>query len=67
LLVGQFGSYPPLTRRRSSTIFASRRAIGCMLSKGSEGQYAISINEKWRICFRFENGDAHEVEVCDYH
>jgi toxin HigB-1 len=32
-----------------------------------EGQYAISINDQWRICFRFENGDAHDVEVCNYH
>lgn len=31
------------------------------------GQYSISINDKWRICFRFEAGDAYDVEVCDYH
>ena len=32
-----------------------------------KGQYAISINKQWRICFRFEDGDAYDVEVCDYH
>ena len=32
-----------------------------------KGQYSISINDKWRICFRFEEGDAFDVEVCDYH
>lgn len=32
-----------------------------------EGQHAIRINDQWRICFRFEDGDAYEVEVCDYH
>ncbi|MFQ5592375.1 MAG: type II toxin-antitoxin system RelE/ParE family toxin [Phycisphaerae bacterium] len=32
-----------------------------------KGQYAISINSQWRICFRFVKGDAYEVEVCDYH
>jgi toxin HigB-1 len=32
-----------------------------------EGQYAIAINDQWRICFRFEDGDAYDVEVCDYH
>jgi len=32
-----------------------------------KGQYSVSINEKWRICFRFEDGDAFDVEVCDYH
>ena len=32
-----------------------------------QGQYSISINDQWRICFRFEDGDAFDVEVCDYH
>ena len=31
------------------------------------GQPAIAINDQWRICFRFVDGDAHDVEVCDYH
>ena len=31
------------------------------------GQYSIRINDQWRICFRFENGDAFEVEIVDYH
>lgn len=29
--------------------------------------HAIFINDQWRICFRFVDGDAFEVEVCDYH
>jgi toxin HigB-1 len=37
------------------------------LSGDREGQWAIRINEQYRICFRFENGDAYEVEVTDYH
>jgi proteic killer suppression protein len=32
-----------------------------------KGQYSISINDQWRICFRFEHGNAYDVEVCDYH
>jgi proteic killer suppression protein len=32
-----------------------------------DGQYSISINDQWRICFRFDDGDAYDVEVCDYH
>jgi len=32
-----------------------------------EGQHAIFINKQWRVCFRFEGGDAYEVEVADYH
>ena len=31
------------------------------------GQHAISVNDQWRICFRFEDGDAYDVELCDYH
>ena len=32
-----------------------------------QGQHAICINNQWRVCFRFEDGDAYEVEVTDYH
>ena len=32
-----------------------------------KGQHAISINEQWRICFRFHEGDAYDVEITDYH
>ncbi|GED22300.1 plasmid maintenance system killer protein [Halomonas halmophila] len=37
------------------------------LSGKRQGQHAISINDQWRICFRFEDGDAYDVEICDYH
>ena len=37
------------------------------LSGDRAGQYSVSINDQWRICFRFDSGDAHDVEVCDYH
>ena len=32
-----------------------------------KGQWSIRINKKWRICFVWKNGDAHNVEICDYH
>lgn len=32
-----------------------------------KGQYSISINAQWRICFRFIDGDAFDVEIVDYH
>jgi len=32
-----------------------------------KGQHSISINEQWRICFRFIEGDAYDVEITDYH
>ncbi|MDP8931668.1 MAG: type II toxin-antitoxin system RelE/ParE family toxin [Actinomycetota bacterium] len=31
------------------------------------GQHSIRINDQWRICFRWSGGDAHEVEIVDYH
>ena len=31
------------------------------------GQYSIRINDQWRICFRWKEGHAHEVEIVDYH
>ena len=32
-----------------------------------KGQYSIAVNDQWRICFRFVDGDAYDVEICDYH
>jgi len=37
------------------------------LQGNRKGQYSISINEQWRICFRFIEGDAYDVEITDYH
>lgn len=37
------------------------------LKDDRKGQHAISINDQWRICFRFVDGDAYDVEICDYH
>ena len=32
-----------------------------------KGQHSIRINDQWRICFRWIEGDAHDVEIVDYH
>ncbi len=32
-----------------------------------KGQHSIRINDQWRICFRWKDGDAHDVEIVDYH
>lgn len=32
-----------------------------------KGQYSIRINDQWRVCFRWIDGDAHDVEIVDYH
>ena len=31
------------------------------------GQHSIRINDQWRVCFTWKNGDAHDVEIVDYH
>ena len=31
------------------------------------GQHSIRVNDQWRICFQWRDGDAHEVEIVDYH
>jgi len=38
-----------------------------MLSGNRAGQWSIRINDQWRLCFRFEDGDAFDVEIVDYH
>lgn len=37
------------------------------LKGGRRGQWAMTINGPWRLCFRFARGDAHEVEIVDHH
>ena len=32
-----------------------------------KGQHSIRVNERWRVCFDWRQGDAHEVEIVDYH
>lgn len=37
------------------------------LSGDRKGQWAMTVNGPWRICFTFKNGDAKDVEIVDYH
>ena len=37
------------------------------LKGNRKGQFSIRINDQWRVCFRWEEGHAHEVEIVDYH
>ena len=37
------------------------------LSGNRAGQWAMTVNGPWRICFRFKDGDAYDVEITDYH
>ena len=37
------------------------------LSAAREGQHSIRINDQWRICFEWREGDVYNVEIADYH
>lgn len=37
------------------------------LSGDRAGQHSIRINQQWRACFRWQDGDAFDVEIVDYH
>jgi len=54
----------------AETLEALRSPPGNRLEalKGNRaGQHSIRINDQWRVCFRFEGGDAFDVEIVDYH
>jgi proteic killer suppression protein len=38
-----------------------------VLKGNRRGQYSIRINDQWRICFRWSDGDAWDAEIVDYH
>lgn len=37
------------------------------LKGNRQEQHSIRINDQWRICFKFTDGNAHDVEIVDYH
>lgn len=37
------------------------------LSGNRVGQHSVRINDQWRICFEWRDGDAYQVEIVDYH
>ncbi len=55
---------------RSSTINDLRVPPGNRLealSGSRKGQHSIRVNERWRICFVWRDGNAYDVEIVDYH
>ena len=74
--VPRFRAFERVARRkllflhRARTLADLRAPPGNRLEalKGSrKGQHSIRINDQWRICFRFREGDAYNVEIVDYH
>jgi proteic killer suppression protein len=61
---------PAVTSERTRTLQVLRvpPANRLEVPKGDRhGQHSIRINQQWRICFRWEDGDAYDVEIVDYH
>ena len=57
-----------LDRVRSLAEISPLKSVGLHPLKGErKGEWAIAVNGPWRICFRFEDGDAYDVEIVDYH
>jgi proteic killer suppression protein len=74
--VRKFQAVEQSARRKLELIFAAKelrdlsRTPGNRLEKLSgsrEGQYSVRINDQWRVCFRWREGDAYDVEITDYH
>jgi proteic killer suppression protein len=78
--VGKSRRVPPEIRRRAAMrllqLNAATRVDDLRLPPSNRleqlrgdraGQWSIRINDQWRVCFRFENGDAFDVEIVDYH
>ena len=77
---GKSRIFPPAILKRASMRLIQLNAVTVVndlrmppsnnleaLSGERKGQHSIRINKQWRLCFRFVNGDAYEVEITDYH
>jgi proteic killer suppression protein len=71
------GSPPPsVTKRKLAMLDCAARLDDLRMPPGNHleklksdrhGQYSIRINDQYRICFNWDNGDAYAVEIVDYH
>jgi proteic killer suppression protein len=53
---------------KALTDLSPLKSVGLHKLKGErKGQWAMTVNARWRICFEFRKGDAYEVEIVDYH
>lgn len=75
-LVKRFESFERMARRKLLMLSGIHKVEELYALSGNrlealkgdrKGQYSIRINNRWRICFRWQDGNAHEVEIVDYH
>ena len=74
--IRRFQSIERQARKRLLVLHAAPSLEALMLNPGNKfhslggkrkGQYAVSINEQWRICFEWRDGNAYQVQIIDYH
>jgi len=74
--VRRFQSVERMARRKLESLNAATSVAELAAIPGNRleplkgdraGQYSIRVNQHWRICFRWRDGDAHKVEIVDYH
>jgi toxin HigB-1 len=74
--VRRFQVFERQARRRLMVLHAAPSLEALMLNPGNKfhalsgnrkGQYAISVNKQWRVCFEWQDGNAYHVEITDYH
>jgi proteic killer suppression protein len=75
-LVRRFHSFERPARRKLYYLHRARNLQDLLVPPGNrlealsgnrDGQYSIRINDQWRICFKWVDGDAYDVEIVDYH
>jgi proteic killer suppression protein len=74
--VRRFQSFERVARRKLLFLQQARRLEDLKVPPGKQleslkgdraGAYSIRINDQWRICFEWRDGDAYNVEIVDYH
>jgi proteic killer suppression protein len=74
-MVSRFQAFERQARKRLMVLHAAPSIEALMLNPGnkfhglsgnSKGQYAISINKQWRVCFEWQDGNAYHVEIINY-
>ena len=57
-----------LNAAKSLSDLSPLKSVGLHKLKGDrKNQWAMTVNQRWRICFEFRKGDAYDVEIVDYH
>ncbi|HKS68293.1 MAG TPA: type II toxin-antitoxin system RelE/ParE family toxin [Candidatus Acidoferrales bacterium] len=74
--VRQFEAFERVAQRKLAVLNAATTLDDLAAVRGNrleklkgnrKGQYSIRINDQWRVCFKWKDGDALDVEIADYH